>query len=270
MALPEGFQIAHTYPRITTRIDGGLDADLLVYAQGTPSYVLNQIAIMDKTVEVDGIEMRLLAATDYQNYDPSHGSSQALLKCATTSPAWVTEFDDSEAQRPIRSHPGYRTCWEYSMSHAYSATAYGDFLTATTPEIPDDLGQFYRWIRDPAELLVDSSGKWTIATGQSKIKPGKDSYVTDSIQIAAYKMYTTYQESQTEMSKFTSGVRLAPGGFGITTYWLPGSAVCWLCTGASVKQEGFMWRGSVRLLYSSNVSPNTGWDTDMYPLVVTP
>jgi hypothetical protein len=96
-------------------------------------------------------------------------------------------------------------------------------------------------------------------TGQKKTKPQLQSYITDNIQLTAYRYDTSILDAADASAGFISGGRIKPSSVGINAMGWTDSADNWLCAGCGVKQEGFLWRVTVRLLYS-----DTAWDTDVY------
>jgi hypothetical protein len=272
--MPSTLTTAHESPTLKQRIDGGYDCDEIVYNIGDLAAMNTQLAALPTTKDFGGVTFTRVGFEGIETSKPSVGSISCVVKYATATPtrtisgksiSWVTETSDSEAQRLIRTHPTYKTCWEYHLASKQGASAYGAFATATDPSLSDADALLYRWIRDPAELPVDAAGLWAIQSGHKKILPGQESFITDSIEINAYRIDVTDLIAATSTQDFLSGVRLQPSAYGINWLGYPDSAANWLCAGSSVKQDGWLWRASVRLLFSAE-----GWSTTVYPDVITP
>jgi hypothetical protein len=150
--------------------------------------------------------------------------------------------------------------WGFHLATKPTGTPLPNFAEKTTPVMTDAESAENIWIRDMAERPTEPDGnRWTILTGKQRTKPQLQSFITDSIQLVAYRYDTSSVNAVSSMNALRSGLRIKPSAFGIYTFAWPDEAANWLCAGVGFKQDGFIYRVSIRLIYS-----NDGWDTGVY------
>jgi len=271
--MPEALQTSQGYPKITLRNDGGYDCKDKVYLAGTLTDFLAAIAALPATKDFGSLTLDRVGVGEItpwmdgkceSGYECEVLYSQATPDTLTVGSAgpfsFVSELEDSEAQRPIENHPYFVMQWGFHLATKPGGTTLPNFGTKTSPVMSDEESADNIWIRDQAERPTEPDGtRWTILSGQDKTKPQLQSFITDSTQIIAYRYDTSAINAADVQVAFVSGGRIKPSSVGICSLGFTDSSANWLCAGSSIKQEGFIYRVSVRLLYSFE-----GWDADVY------
>jgi hypothetical protein len=277
--MPATLETARGYPKLTLRNDYGFDGKEKFYAAGSLSDFMAAIAALPTTRDFGSAT---LDKVGYGEISPWMEGIASGFECevlyseptpdsimvGTAGPfSFISELEDSETQRPIECHPSFKMTWGFHLATKPTGTPLPSFATKTSPVMTDAEALDNIWIRDQAERPTESSGaRWPILTGQERVKPQLQSFITNSIQLIAYRYDTDAIDAAIASSGFVSGGRIKPSTVGICPLGWKDSADNWLCVGSSVKQEGFIYRTSVRLLYSDEAQPGggSGWDKDVY------
>jgi hypothetical protein len=259
---------------LTLRNDYGYNAKEVVYGSGTLGDFIAAVGSLPATKDFGSETLDKIGFGDIVPWMGKATNSGYECEVMYASPTpesimvgengpfkFISELEDSEQQRPIENHPNFKMLWAFHLATKPAGAPLADFAAKTDPVMTDAETLDNIWIRDQAERPTEASGaRWPILAGQKKVKPQLQSYITDNIQLMAYRYETSDSAAAVTAAGFISGNRLKPSAFGINSLTLIDSASNWLCAGASMKQEGFLWRVNVRLLYSASAE----WDSDIY------
>lgn len=276
--MPMTLETSIGYPKLTLRNDYGFDGKEKFYGAGTLSDFMAAIAALPTTRDFGSATLDKIG---YGEIAPWMNGVASGFECevmyAEPTPddimvgsagpfSFISELEDSETQRPIENHPSFKMTWGFHLATKPTGTPLPSFATKTTPVMTDAEALDNIWIRDQAERPTEASGaRWPILTGQQRVKPQLQSFITNSIQLIAYRYDTSAVDAALASVNFVSGGRIKPSAVGVCALGWKDSADNWLCAGCSVKQEGFLYRTSVRLLYSDETqTTGSGWDKDVY------
>ena len=270
--MPVILETAIGYPKMTLRNDYGYNATEKVYGAGSLADFLTAVGSLATTKDFGGSTLDKIGFGEIVPWmDGLSSGYECEVMYASPTPEsmmigsagpykFISELEDSEQQRAIENHPDFKMIWAFHLATKPTGTALPSFDSKTNPVMSDAEALDNIWIRDQAERPTEASGaRWPILTGKMKTKPQLQSYITDNIQLLAYRYDTSIPDAVDSSAGFISGGRIKPSSAGISSMGWTDSAANWLCAGCSVKQEGFLWKVSVRLLYSA-----TAWDTDVY------
>ena len=259
--------------QLTLRNDYGYNAKEVVYGSGTLGDFITAVGSLPATKDFGSETLDKIGFGDITPWmgKATNSGYECEVMYASPTPdsimvgesgpfSFISELEDSEQQRPIENHPNFKMLWAFNLATKPAGTPLPDFAAKTDPVMTDAEVLDNIWIRDQAERPTEASGaRWPILAGQKKVKPQLQSYITDNIQLMAYRYDTSILDAADSSAGFISGGRIKPSSAGISPMGWTDSAANWLCAGCAVKQEGFLWRVTVRLLYSA-----TAWDTDVY------
>jgi len=260
--------------QLTLRNDYGYNAKEVVYGSGTLGDFITAVGSLPTTKDFGSETLDKIGFGDIVPWMGKVTDSGFECEVMYASPTpdsmmvggdgpfkFISELEDSEQQRAIENHPNFKMLWAFHLCTKPGGTPIADFEEKTDPQMTQEEARENLWIRDQAERPTDANeDRWPILSGQKKVKPQLQSYITDNIQLMAYRYETSDSAAAVTAAGFISGNRLKPSAFGINSLTLIDSASNWLCAGASMKQEGFLWRVNVRLLYSASAE----WDSDIY------
>jgi hypothetical protein len=269
------------YPKLTLRNDYGFDGKEKFYGAGTLSDFMAAIAALPTTRDFGSATLDKIG---YGEIAPWMNGVASGFECevfyAEKTPdslmvggdgpfGFISELEDAETQRPVECHPDFIMPWGFHLATKPTGTPLSGFAAKTTPVMTDAEALDNIWIRDQAERPTEASGaRWPILSGHQRTKPQLQSFITGSVTLVAYRYDTNPADSRGSQAPFVSGYRCKPSALSVCSLGYTDSADNWLVCGTSVKQEGFLWRVSIRLLYSDEKQTNgTGWDKDVYPYV---
>jgi hypothetical protein len=276
-------ETARGYPKLTLRNDYGFDGKEKFYAAGSLSDFMAAIAALPTTRDFGSAT---LDKVGYGEISPWMEGIASGFECevlyaqktpnsimvGTAGPfSFISELEDSETQRPIECHPSFKMQWGFNLATKPGGTPLPDFAAKTSVAMTEAERKDNIWIRDQAESPTGATAddRWTVLEGQQRTKPQLQSFITNSIQLIAYRYDTNPLDAADASVAFVSGGRIKPSSVGVCALGWKDNAENWLVVGSSIKQEGFLWRVSVRLLYSDENQQGTpddytGWDKDVY------
>jgi hypothetical protein len=158
-------------------------------------------------------------------------------------------LDDGGLEKPIETHPSYKTCWNYYLAKitTEAADSFTDWDLQTGLLIASNYVESFRWVKGQS----DCPEGWVIC--QDAKKPGVESYLMPAPVVQESIPYST--ESRAGAAAATMAKRLAPK----KRFGLPDGADHWLVVSASVRKDGRYWVATKSYQYADSV------DADIYP-----
>ena len=151
----------------------------------------------------------------------------------------------STFEKPIATHPNYKTFWNYCLARKIGCTApFNNYQEATGVLVAD--AENFKWVSDPNSL----PDGWKIVTDRGK--SGVEAYLYPSSVIQEKRFYTSMGRADNALADVAK-LKVPPVRFGLSN-----GAEHWMCMGASVQKEGEYWTATKTYQFLDK------WDEDIY------
>ena len=180
----------------------------------------------------------------------TYASSEVVRPLITDSTTGAYTIRIGTLEKPLETHPSYRTCWNYLLAAktgiSSSFTGWEDKTDLTT-----DTSGNYAWVKTRFE-----SADYPVILEQ-KLLPGQESYIKPAPVVELVKYYSDGTKNDVIGNGVLDwiGKRRAPN----QTFGLSDSADNWLVTSADLTPDGMRWRLNIQYVYADN------WSALTYP-----
>ncbi len=157
----------------------------------------------------------------------------------------VFSASTSTFEKPIATHPNYRTYWNYCLARKIGCSdAFDNYQDATGVLVAD--AENFKWISAPNSLPEN----WKIVTERGK--PGVEAYLYPSSVIQEKRYFSSSSSADNALADVAT-LNVPAKRFGLSN-----GSEHWMCMGASVQKEGKYWTATKTYQFMDK------WDEELY------